>query len=121
MNLTLILGFATSILKNLHKDSAEVIHLTLSTLLTKVQFYSCQNFVQSVLCNTNSVVFIHLLDFIDLTRNSCEKCNDSPLAGIEPAALRFRYSALINCDRLCENVVKVNCSYRVRHSCEWDR
>ena len=34
-----IKGFATSILKNLHKDSAEVIHLVLSTLFAKVHCY----------------------------------------------------------------------------------
>ena len=36
-------------------------------------------------------IYIHLLDLI---RNSCEKCNNRSLAGIEPAALRFRCSAL---------------------------
>jgi hypothetical protein len=34
------------------------------------------------------VFSIHLLD---LPRNSCEKCNFRSLAGIEPAALRFKY------------------------------
>ena len=34
---------------------------------------------------------------LDLTRSSCEKCNYlDPLSGIEPAALRFRCSALAN-------------------------
>ena len=38
-------------------------------------------------------IYIHLLD---LTTNRSEKCNLSSLAGIEPAALRFRCSALTN-------------------------
>ena len=36
-------------------------------------------------------IYIHLLD---LTRNSCEECNFRSRVGIEPAALRFRCSAL---------------------------
>ena len=38
--------------------------------------------------------FIYIL--LDLTRNSCEKCNLRSLAGIEPVALWFRCSAPTN-------------------------
>ena len=39
--------------------------------------------------------FIYIL--LDLTRNSCEKCNFRPLAGIEPVAAKCRFAIPVQC------------------------
>ena len=55
-------------------------------------------------------IYIHLLD---LTKNRSEKCNFRSLAGIEPAALQFRCSALTNwaTEASCRALTTSSCIY----------
>ena len=57
--------------------------------------------------------YIHLLN---LTTNCCEKCNYRSVAGIEPAGLRLRSSALqhateLHADASCQVLTTSSCIY----------
>ena len=83
--------------------------------LLQMSFDCWQAWIQYCRWKFSSAFFIHLLD---LTRNSCEKCNFRSLVGIEPAALRFRCSALTNwaTEASCRALTTSSCIY-TRLSC----